>query len=347
MSKRAWRGAGGASAVLVSVAVGVATNVATDSPTTGWVVGLVVLTAVAVVIQIGLVMVDNSESDLAAPSGDASGPVQAAAAAGKGRTYQAGGNIGLTGGHLALIVSVVGFVVVGGVSAVLIIMTPSADDQGTTPSPATGPTNSVPGSPFSVKVLTDPEIYVAPQDQINTVNSFLFPPGSLATVDKPGDACYAWHSWARNNNAADLESTNLAVNITALTSDVVQVLGGRLVATSLANPGGDIAECKQGAETIASFLDIDLDSKKLSFRYGGATPAPFNITIKPDEPETIYMQATTRKCYCSWFLDLDIAVAGKDFTYRVANNGKPFVTAPSDGDYRHYVYESDSWIRIK
>ncbi|WP_212994692.1 hypothetical protein [Actinoplanes auranticolor] len=330
--------------VVVGVGIGVATELMTDPPTIAWLVIIAALTVIAVAIQIGLLMSDGGNETT--PSGSYPAVHQTAATIGNGSTSQVGRDVnnGLGGGPIALIAGVVGLLLLAAVVVVWNLRQPR-DPSRETAQAAGAPsvTASGPTTPFAVKVLLDPQKYVDPKHEINTVNSFLFPAGGL-TAEKPDKYCYAWHSWAREKNAADVEVTNFAISISAVTSDVVQVTGAELVATDLSDPHGDVAACEQGGETTHSFLNIDLDKRKLDFLDGGLKPVPFMRTIKPADPEVVYVKATATTCYCSWQLVLDISVAGKDYPYTVDNNGKPFVTAPREGNYRYFLYDSGKWI---
>jgi hypothetical protein len=340
LSKRAWRGVGVGATVVVGVGIGVTTELMTDTPSVGWIVGIIALTVIAVALQIGLLMLNSGGE--ATPSDSTPVGHQSVSLVGdRNKTDQRVKFVqGIGGGYIALITCVVGLLILAAVVVVPYLQRHDDDSHGA--APASGlPSQAT--APFAVKVLLDPQKYVDPNHEINTVNSFLFPPGGL-TAEKPDQYCYAWHSWAREKNAADVETTNFAISIAAISSDVVQVNGAELVASDLSDPNGDVAACEQGGETRHSFLNIDLDNRKLNFQDGGRKPVPFIRTIKPADPEVVYVKATATTCYCAWHLVLDLSVAGKDYSYTVDDGGTPFVTAPREGRYRHFLYDSGKWI---
>lgn len=354
MSKRGLRVAAAAAAVVLGSAIGVTTNIVTDRPTVGWIAALVTLVLSGVALQTGVALLEPRGATAATAGGagpEATSPAQSAHPVGlqvgvalSSTIATAGRDVrtGYSGGQVAGIVAAAGAVAVA-VLAVTLVLAPPGGDGSTGPAPeaSTAAPTTTPPEPFDIVVMTDPKKFRFGDDQINTTNEFLFPTGSLERIEKPStDKCYEWHAWARRNNAADLLTTNIAINVSALTSDTVQILGAELVVETGAEPIGDVAACQQGGQTTASYLDIDLDQRSATYRYKGDQPTPLALNILPGKPERIYIKATTQECFCRWFLDLDITVAGMDYTYRVSNNGRPFVTVPSSENYRYYYFDA-------
>jgi hypothetical protein len=81
-------------------------------------------------------------------------------------------------------------------------------------------------------------------------------------TDNPG--CYAFKPWAHRSGGVDIDQTVIAVNIDAISSTTVQIVGVRPNISRKPNPypTGDKAACDQGDETTKSFLDLDLGTGK-------------------------------------------------------------------------------------
>jgi hypothetical protein len=259
------------------------------------------------------------------------------------------------------------FIAAVGVTATFLIASPSERSPNATAGSADQiPSSSAPPAvqpspsnqtknPFDLKVFTKPEDVNPNGDPnyINDIRGYLFPAGALAKIPVPDSlpGCFDYHTWAHENGGVDVGQTVVAVNLTALTSATVQVVGARLAITPKTNPPtkGDVAACDQGDETTKSYLEIDLDKGSQAFHYrdseaeGGHRIVPFAINVKAGAPERIYVKAVSGGCYCSWYLDLHLLVEGTEYWERVDDRGEPFATVDDRETYRRLLWDGQKW----
>lgn len=200
--------------------------------------------------------------------------------------------------------------------------------------------------PFHVAVLTDPrdarfgDVPGRPED-------YVFPSGRVPSLPAPEPVgqCFDWQRWAERLGGVRSYITNVAFTVSALGDEVVRVHSARLSVERHPGPArGDRVSCTQGGPIPVSHLEIDLDNETATYAYptegGNGAARPFALQVDPGRSERVAVKAISRECYCSWYLDLQLESGGIDYSYRVNDQGVPFVTAPLAGDYVDYVFDT-------
>ena len=67
--------------------------------------------------------------------------------------------------------------------------------------------------------------------------------------------------------------------------------------------------------------------------------------VSAEDPEVLLIDARTRNCACSWYLELDWSSQGRTGTVRIDDHGRPFRTTGIDGLPR-YEYDTSArrWV---
>jgi hypothetical protein len=321
---------------VLSTALGVAINIATDVGSNAW-----AWTAVAVLtgagIAVGLASDKLARTRAGAPTHNA--PV-VEVSGNKNRV-----KVNLLGPGSIIAVGVV--VIVAVTAGLLVGISTKAG-----PLPAASGSNAPAVADklrlFTVTVLDDPT------DDIDgfwrgSAGGYLFPSGTVPTLEapSPADRCANWSHWALRKGGVRTFTTSMAFTVAASGSESVRVNTARLHVEPLPTKAvGDVIQCSQGGPVPYSRLSLDLDHQSATYLYPTTGPQaeqsrPFALEISAVHAEEVLVDAQTTKCYCSWYLELLIEVNGTPYTYRVDDAGKPFVTAPRDGDYTHFIYDKE------
>ncbi|WDZ83542.1 hypothetical protein [Micromonospora cathayae] len=70
-----------------------------------------------------------------------------------------------------------------------------------------------------------------------------------------------------------------------------------------------------------------------------------SLTLSPNEPLTIDVQAYTARSYCEWVIELDLDLDGKRRTHVVDDHGQPFRSTGLARHYqdRYYMHITNGW----
>ncbi|MCA2217657.1 hypothetical protein [Jidongwangia harbinensis] len=244
----------------------------------------------------------------------------------------------------------------GIVACVAIVAVVSLDPAGRRVSadrPTLESSSTAPTKPYVITLKTGVDV--------DTTNggppaAVVFPQGIPRVLEPqpPGD-CESWYSWGKEIGGVDYFHTYAAFTVSALSS-AVRVHSARVKVKPLERKAaGEYPSCPVGQPPVTSYLDVDLDSAKVSYYYpappdlssdeqtrmsesgemtpGGLLRKPFALEVEPGKSDRILVEGFTEKCFCSWWLELDIEVDGTRFVERIDDKGEPFVTAPKSGDY--------------
>ncbi|WIM92734.1 hypothetical protein ACTOB_004688 [Actinoplanes oblitus] len=287
---------------------------ATDSPTTGWVIGVVVLTVLAVALQIGMVMVEGNEDPPAAagsPAHQSATTNMAAAASGNGRISLAGGNIGVGGGHLALLAGVVGVLVAGAVIAALVLI-PGRDGEQNSENAAASA--STPASTASAGAAL------------------------LADVETPADTRDCDNAWSDQAHGVLTSGSKLGVTLQAPAERTIVLRGLEAQVVDASAPIEDPPEATEegcGGVTAQRWFTVRLRAGATSSIVGSTnrdadpeTAGRLPLTIKNDEPEQLYFRLDASAATYHFRILLKFASEGKSYTQVLDNGGQPFGVTP-------------------
>jgi hypothetical protein len=180
------------------------------------------------------------------------------------------------------------------------------------------------------------------------------PPSQVAPPPAPQDA----EAWAGSQNAVHGEQTMIEISVQGKTSTavVLKALRVRVVGRS-APAGGTVYTMDQGCGGALTprYFDVDLDKDRPIARpvdgndTGVTIPAmrlPYRVSA--EDPEVLLVDARTKNCDCSWYLELDWSSQGRTGTVRIDDHGRPFRTTGIKG-LPMYVYDTSarSWVTYR
>lgn len=110
-----------------------------------------------------------------------------------------------------------------------------------------------------------------------------------------------------------------------------------------------------GGALTPRYFDVDLDKDRPIARpadgndTGVKIPAmrlPYRVSA--EDPEVLLVDARTKTCDCSWYLELDWSSQGRTGTVRIDDHGRPFRTTGIKG-LPMYVYDTSarSWVTYR
>lgn len=180
------------------------------------------------------------------------------------------------------------------------------------------------------------------------------PPSQVAPPPAPQDA----EAWAGSQGAVHGEQTMIEISVQGKTSTavVLKALRVRVVGRS-APAGGTVYTMDQGCGGALTprYFDVDLDKDRPIARpadgndTGVTIPAmrlPYRVSA--EDPEVLLVDARTKNCDCSWYLELDWSSQGRTGTVRIDDHGRPFRTTGIKG-LPMYVYDTSarSWVTYR
>lgn len=180
------------------------------------------------------------------------------------------------------------------------------------------------------------------------------PPSQVAPPPAPQDA----DAWAGSQNAVHGEQTMIEISVQGKTSTavVLKALRVRVVGRS-APAGGTVYTMDQGCGGALTprYFDVDLDKDRPIARpadgndTGVTIPAmrlPYRVSA--EDPEVLLVDARTKNCDCSWYLELDWSSQDRTGTVRIDDHGRPFRTTGIKG-LPMYVYDTSarSWVTYR
>ncbi|MEU8844667.1 helix-turn-helix domain-containing protein [Streptomyces sp. NPDC048564] len=180
------------------------------------------------------------------------------------------------------------------------------------------------------------------------------PPSQVPPPPAPQDA----EVWAGSQSAVHGEQTMIEISVQGKTSTavVLKALRVRVVGRS-APAGGTVYTMDQGCGGALTprYFDVDLDKDRPIARpvdgndTGVTIPAmrlPYRVSA--EDPEVLLVDARTKNCDCSWYLELDWSSQGRTGTVRIDDHGRPFRTTGIKG-LPMYVYDTSarSWVTYR
>jgi len=326
---------------VLSTALGVAINIATNVGSSAWSwVAVAVLTGAG--IAVGLASDRLTRARAVAPDDNAADRGSVVAVYGNKNRVKV--NILGPGAIVA-----VGLVVIVAVAAGLLMgrSNPNGSERAAPVARASAAGDEP--KPFTVTVLDKPTDDLDGFER-GSAGAYLFPSGTASTLEAPSppdeSQCGDWSSWALRKGGVRLYGTDISFIVAASGSDSVRVNTARLHVEPLPKKAiGDVIECPRGGPIPFSRLSLDLDHQRASYLYPSKGPQagqsrPFALEIAAGHAEEVLVEARAKTCFCSWYLELLIEVKGTQYTYRVDSDGKPFITAPREGDYAHFIYDA-------
>ncbi|MFH0521151.1 helix-turn-helix domain-containing protein [Streptomyces sp. M41] len=177
------------------------------------------------------------------------------------------------------------------------------------------------------------------------------PPRQVPPPPAPQDA----RTWAATQRAVHGGQTMVEVTVQGRSSTavVLKALRVRVVGRSAPFEGTSYAMDQGcGGALTPRYFDVDLDKDRPIARpadgndAGTVIPAmrlPYRVSA--EDPEVLLIDARTKSCDCSWYLELDWSSQGRTGTVRIDDNGRPFRTTGIEGRPR-YMYDTSAraWV---
>jgi hypothetical protein len=248
---------------------------------------------------------------------------------------------------LGLVVAVIGSIIVP-------VYLDSRDGSGAAVSTSIPPSSS-PSMTTGSTTPTDPVVFSIEENpaKIPTFNDFgeeLVVPTGVTIVGGPGRACRDFHPWGTQLGGvpARVAYLRLVVQGQEARSIVLTGMRAKIVEREPPLQGTQLA-CPSAGEAEIRSIDIDLDEPSPEAQY--KTPEgtkPFGFTIAKNETEIFDIRVTTEKCYCSWFLELELIIDGHKRVHTIGSQGDPFRTTASTAslvyswDYQNTWYLTDA-----
>jgi hypothetical protein len=164
-------------------------------------------------------------------------------------------------------------------------------------------------------------------------------------VGTPG-SCLHFHAWSHKLGGVDLGATRIRLAVTGLSEGGVEIeqMRAHVLKPTKKPLGGTPLLCPSGGEAAVRAIRIDLDSPNpLAYYVTHSRRRPFAFTFKKGETEDLDVVATTKKCYCRWYLELRERVAGKSHPRTIKEDGQPFETSAAR-DTSSYAWDfKNSW----
>ena len=211
----------------------------------------------------------------------------------------------------------------------------------TTPVTPTTVTTVSSASPISYVVEDNPA-------KISSFNDFgqeLMIPKETQIVGGPGRSCTNFHPWGTKLGGVPAERTYLRLVVQGRTPSAMLIAGMRAKVVERRRPlVGTQLTCPSAGDAEIRSMDIDLDGASTEAEYRTSKGIePFGFTLAKDETEVFDIRAVTKKCYCKWFLELDLVVDGKKSVQTISDNGRPFETTMRSDSLRYEWNYTDTW----
>jgi hypothetical protein len=161
-----------------------------------------------------------------------------------------------------------------------------------------------------------------------------------ASSDSPG----AWVSWAQAARAVDASESSATVTIQARPGKVVYITGIEFKVLQRKAPiQGKIAAPACAGPQLGRYVDVELDrrpprliatSSDPTAMVGGTAPgenyAPLKLPYKVtyDDGLVLIIYGQVKKLDCVWSADILWSSGGRNGSFQIDNNGKPFETTP-------------------
>lgn len=204
--------------------------------------------------------------------------------------------------------------------------------------------------PIDLHVETDPGVFLAGGPNWDPF-AYVLPFDRDSTPEPPSDVCRDWHQWA----------TELG-GVSAGWARVRLTLSGHLDATVLIDQlkvkvhdcdpirEGTYVLCRTGgADAVPRgfLVKFDDDVPTATLLDDGGEPAigPLGISIQKGEIEMIEIQVEATAADVRWTAVLGMIVNGKRTHLEVADSGKPFLIAGTDGLPPH-EWTADGWREL-
>ncbi|WP_275464071.1 transcriptional regulator [Streptomyces noursei] len=224
----------------------------------------------------------------------------------------------------------------------------AAGDADGTPSPGGARQDGgAPATGAPLTVSTQPQYWDSPCGQPYLIDR---PPGGIAPPPNEQDA----PGWVSANGAvsAGRQSVRLTVQGVAGGTVVLESLHVRVSGTDAPLAWNDYAMgyigvgC--GGNVPKHSFDVDLDSSvpRLTSEEGAHDDFPY--TVRADDAETFYVNATVKAHHVRWYLELDWSSGNRHGTVRIDDTGKPFRTSGEEGRPQYgYSLDKKRWVPIR
>ena len=256
---------------------------------------------------------------------------------------------------LAEQISILGLVITA-IGSIAVPVYLNSRENGTASSPVTtASTPSTQATQAPPTTLSDPLSFTIEDNpaRISTFNDFgedLIIPKGNSIIGGPGQGCERFHPWGIGLEGVPARFTMLRLVVQGRESQAILIAGMRARVIERQPPlEGTHVVCPSAGEAQIRSIDIDLDKASPEGEY--KTPSgtkPFGFTIKKNETEIFDIQAFTKRCYCKWFLELDLIVDGSPLVQTIGNGGRPFETTAVasshwyEWDYMNTWYLTDN-----
>lgn len=225
---------------------------------------------------------------------------------------------------------------------------PSAKPTGTAEEPSKEPGQQRPPAGVPLTWSADSHVWQAGCGHDYVVGRS---PQQVAPPPAPQDA----EAWAGSHNAVHGRQTLVKVSVQGRTPTAVVLEALRVRVVGRSAPGGGSSYAMDngcGGALTPRYFDVDLDKDRPVARpadgndSGVTIPAmrlPYRVSA--EDPEVLLIDARTRNCACSWYLELDWSSQGRTGTVRIDDHGRPFRTTGIDGLPR-YEYDTSArrWV---
>ncbi|MER7987572.1 helix-turn-helix transcriptional regulator [Streptomyces noursei] len=224
----------------------------------------------------------------------------------------------------------------------------AAGDADGTPSPG-GPRQDggAPATGVPLTVSTQPQYWDSPCGHPYLIDR---PPGGIVPPPNEQDA----PGWVSANGAvsAGRQSVRLTVQGVGGGTVVLESLHVRVAGTDAPLAWNDYAMgyigvgC--GGNVPKHSFDVDLDASVPRLTPEEGTHDDFPYTVRADDAETFYVNATVKDHHVRWYLELDWSSGNRHGTVRIDDTGKPFRTS-GEGGRPQYGYSLDKkrWVPIR
>ncbi|MFF7160490.1 helix-turn-helix domain-containing protein [Streptomyces sp. NPDC008086] len=226
--------------------------------------------------------------------------------------------------------------------------TPSAKPTGTAEEPSKDPGQRRPPAGVPLAWSADSHVW-----QAGCGHDYVI--GRSPQQVAPPPAAQDAETWAGSHDAVHGRQTLVKISVQGRTSTAVVLEALRVRVVGRAAPGGGSSYAMDngcGGALTPRYFDVDLDKDRpvalpADGNDSGVTiPAmrlPYRVSA--EDPEVLLIDARTKNCACSWYLELDWSSQGRTGTVRVDDHGRPFRTTGIEGLPR-YEYDTSArqWV---
>lgn len=204
--------------------------------------------------------------------------------------------------------------------------------------------------PVEVRVETDPRGFLADLPYRWAEFEYVFT-GGLKQLGRPPNLCHHRLRWARERDGVDAKRTTFRVYIEGRSDDRTVVLGAPEIAfhgPQRPPLGGIHAACPVGgAQPAIRTLAIDLDTATGCFTDtdGVCVKRAPQFTLGKGDVEIFDVVARTKRCFCSWSIDIPYSVGGDKKSVKVTDEGgQPFETT-GVSRAKTFSFAGNRWYR--